>query len=58
MVRNLCGCDRKRFIGEDIVSGKVACKCGNLNEIKDFKTISTISNKETASYQSRKLLGR
>jgi|GEM_PF-3567753 len=51
--RVLCGCTKTRYLGEDIDSGKVLCRCGNINEIEDSKTIKYYPNKLANSYQSR-----
>lgn len=50
--RIVCACVRKRFIAEDVEKGKVPCKCGELNEIKDGKAVKHYPNKLSQSYQS------
>lgn len=51
--RIVCACDKKRFIAEDVCSGKVPCKCGDMNEIEDYKAIKNYPNKLSNSYQNR-----
>lgn len=50
-IRNLCGCGKRRFIGENVISGKILCACRQLNEIEDSVTVKAYPNK--LAYQDR-----
>ncbi|MEZ7496461.1 hypothetical protein QO206_13265 [Leeuwenhoekiella aequorea] len=52
--RNICGCGKGRFIGENVMSGNIPCgSCRQMNEIKDGDTVKTYPNKLSHSYQER-----
>lgn len=51
-IRIVCACERKRFLAEDVEKGKIPCKCGDMNEVKDFKAIKHYPNKISQSYQN------